>query len=144
MCIRDSSIGALSFTSQRSSILPLSAEGKPLGRIMTWYDKRAAAICEELKQRHAQEIYRIAGMLPTPVLSAPKIAWLRRHRPRIYAASHKILGIHDYLIYLCTGELVTDVTLASRTNLMDARSLTWSPRLLEIFEVCLLYTSRLF
>lgn len=126
---------AISFTSQRSSILPLGADGTPLDRIMTWYDKRSAHICGEIRSNWGEEIYAIAGMLPTPVLSAPKMTWLRRNKPEVYHAAHKIVGIHDYLIYLCTGNLVTDVTLASRTNLMDARTLTWSDRLLEIFEV---------
>lgn len=132
---RGEALEAISFTSQRSSILPLGADGTPLDRIMTWYDKRAAGICDEVKTRWGEEIYAIAGMLPTPVLSAPKMTWLRRNKPEVYHAAHKIVGIHDYLIYLCTGTLVTDVTLASRTNLMDARTLTWNDRLLEIFEV---------
>ena len=128
-------IRALSFTSQRSSILPLDRAGQPLCDIITWYDKRSVAICEEKIRIFGDEIYAIAGMKPTPVLSAPKMLWLRRTNPQLYDKAEKIVGIHDYLLYLCTGRLVTDATLASRTCLMDSRTLQWSDRLLEIFEL---------
>lgn len=128
-------IAALSFTSQRSSILPLDSSGKPLSRIITWYDKRSADICRRMLELHGDEIYRIAGMRPIPVLSAPKIAWLKETHPDIYRNAHKIVGIHDYLLYLATGKFVTDDTLASRTCLMDTASRQWSPRLLALFDI---------
>lgn len=131
----DVRIRALSFTSQRSSILPLDRYGNPLCDIITWYDKRSVQICEEKIRLFGDEIYSIAGMRPTPVLSAPKILWLRRTVPALYNAADKIVGIHDYLLYLCTGRLVTDATLASRTCLMESRTLQWSDRLIEIFEL---------
>ena len=127
------SIAALSFTSQRSSILPLSRQGQPLCNVITWYDKRSAAICEQMIRSHGDELYALAGMRPTPVLSAPKMAWLRQNRPGVYREADKIVGIHDYLLLLCTGRAVTDATLASRTCLMDIRRLCWSGRLLELF-----------
>ena len=128
-------IAALAFTSQRSSILPLTKDRKPMGNVITWYDKRSADICQEIQEKYGNEIYDISGVRPTPVLSAPKITWLKRNRPHIYEKADKIVGIHDYLIFLCTGRLVTDVTLGSRTCFMDIRKLCWSSRLLELFGV---------
>lgn len=128
-------IAALSFTSQRSSILPVAADGQPLGPIITWYDKRAAGICADLNARCGKRLYELAGMKATPVLSAPKIAWLRQNQPEIYAAAHKIIGIQDYLIYLCTGRFVTDTSLASRTHLMNIRTRAWDGELLDLYGV---------
>lgn len=128
-------VQALAFTSQRSSILPLDTDGKPLGRIITWYDKRSADICREMLEQHGDEIYNIAGMRPIPVLSAPKMTWLKRTYRAIYDRADKIVGIHDYLLLLASGRAVTDETLASRTCLMDTGSRRWSPRLLELFEI---------
>lgn len=127
------SIEALSFTSQRSSTMPISRDGKPMDLFMTWYDKRSASICEQINAHHGRRLHQLCGMQATPVLSAPKILWLLQHQPALYAQAYKIIGIHDYLIYLCTGRLVTDVTLASRTNLMDIRALRWSDEALEIY-----------
>lgn len=128
-------LSAMSFTSQRSSVLPVDRDGEPIGRILTWYDKRSAAICEEKIAAFGGEIRSLTGTRPTPVLSAPKMLWLKRQEPARYESAYKLIGIHDYLLSLCTGEFVTDATLASRSSLMDIRSLQWSDRLLEIFEI---------
>ena len=128
-------LGALSITSQRSSVLPVDQAGRPLGKIITWYDRRSQDICQEKLLLYRKEILAISGTRTSPVLSAPKMLWLKRNYPDCYADAHKLLGIHDYLLFLCTGNFVTDVTLASRSNLMDIRSLCWSERLGEIFEI---------
>ncbi len=129
---RGYSVDAVALTSQRSSILPLDAKGNPLHPIIMWHDKRSAPICDELSTYH-KDIYGICGMRPTPVFSAPKMAWLRRNRPEIYKAAHKLVGIHDYLLFLLTGKMVTDTSLASRTNLFNIQKLAWSDDLLRIF-----------
>lgn len=132
---RDLTLDALSFTSQRSSVLPVDREGRPLGRIVTWYDKRSLDICREKTAAFGEEILSLAGTAPSPVLSAPKMLLLKRTEPELYRAAYKLIGIHDYLLFLCTGEFVTDVTLASRSNLMDIATLRWSDRLLGIYEL---------
>ncbi|MCI8464719.1 MAG: hypothetical protein HFI63_02485 [Lachnospiraceae bacterium] len=130
---KEAKIRALSFTSQRSSILPLGKDGKPLHSIITWYDKRSVSVCEEFEHAYGEELYELTGTRLTPVLSAPKMVWLKRQEPELYKATDKIVGIHDYLLYLCTGKLATDESLASRTYLMDIRKRCWSDRLLAIF-----------
>lgn len=132
---RDLELSAMSITSQRSSVLPLDRAGRPLGLIMTWYDKRALPICREKLAAFGGEIRALTGTNLTPVLSAPKMLYCKRYMPAVYDAAYKLVGIHDYLLTLCTGEFVTDVTLASRSSLMDIHTLQWSARLLEIFEI---------
>ena len=129
------SVDALSFTSQRSSILPVTSEGRPLGMFMTWYDKRAADICKEMNQEYGRMLYLRAGMKASPVLSAPKMKWLKKERPDIYHKADKIIGIQDYLIYLCTGRFVTDTTLASRTHLMNIDTRGWDRDLLTLYGI---------
>ncbi len=127
------SLEALSFTSQRSSILPMGGDGQPLCPIITWYDKRSASICRDINARHGEALYQLTGMKASPVLSAPKMAWLRVAEPALYDAADRIIGIQDYLIYLCTGVYVTDTSLASRTNLMNIRTRQWDQDLLSLY-----------
>ena len=128
-------IDALSFTSQRSSTMPIDRHGRPLDLFMTWYDKRSAALCARINAASGDLLYQTAGTLASPALSAPKIAWLRRNKPEQYNAAWKIIGIQDYLLFLCTGRLATDVTLASRTNVMDIHTLRWSDELLALYDI---------
>ena len=129
----DCTISALAFTSQRSSILPLSYDGKPLSKIITWYDKRSLDICTQLLKDNEDYIYDRTGTRLTPVLSAPKMTWLQHNCPLVYDAADKIVGIHDLLLFIASGLKITDTSLASRTSLMDIQKLEWSDELIRLF-----------
>lgn len=126
---------AVSLDSQRSSVLAVDQEIRPLHPILMWYDKRCAPICTGLSLDLQRTIYENCGMRVTPVSSAPKMLWLKRNHLDIYEKAYKLIGIHDYLLYTISGQLVTDATCACRTALMDIRTFDWSDTLLSIFEV---------
>ncbi|MCD7841643.1 MAG: hypothetical protein LUG56_04160 [Lachnospiraceae bacterium] len=128
-------IRALSLTSQRSSVAALAENGEPLGNFIMWHDKRSAAYCDEMNRLHGEEIYSITGTKLTPTLSAPKMVLMRNIAPHTYDQAWKLVGIHDYLVLLITGEPVTDTSLASRSGLLDVASGNWSDRLLELFSI---------
>lgn len=128
-------VEALAFTSQRSSILPITSDGTPLCPIITWYDKRSADLADQMNDQVGSELFQLTGNYSFPVLSAPKIAWLRQNHPDLYEKAYKIIGIQDYLIYLCTGRFVTDSSLASRSHLMNIRTRRWDDDLLRIYQV---------
>lgn len=134
-CKGQFALSAIAFTSQRSSVLALDEAGQPLRPILMWYDKRSAAICRGMDAQNLQKIYEISGLRLTPILSAPKMLWLKQAEPALYERSHKLAGIHDYLLYLCTGRFVTDASLAGRTSLLDIRSGSWSEELLHLFSI---------
>lgn len=135
-CLRQGlPISALSFTSQRSSVLPVDEAGIPLSPVLMWYDKRSSALCDDLNETRLDTLYSVSGMKASPVFSAPKMRWFREHQPKLFARTHKLLGIHDYLLYLSTGNFVTDTSLASRTGLLDVAKGTWSPTLLSIYGI---------
>lgn len=125
----------MALTSQRSSVLPVDRQGQPLAPIMMWYDKRPQSICDRLNISFGAEIYAVTGMYARPMFSAPKMRWLKENAHEIYEKAYKLVGIQDYLIYLLTGEWVTDLTFASRTNLLDVANKRWSDRMLEIFGI---------
>lgn len=126
---------SIAFTSQRSSVLAVDQDGHPLAPILMWYDKRCVPICDSYLKHHADEIYQLCGMRLTPVSSVSKMCWLKEHWPDVYQNAHKLLGIHDYLLYLACQTFVTDASLASRTALMDIQSRQWSPRLCDLFGI---------
>lgn len=129
------SIAALSLTSQRSSVLALDRDGRPLGPILTWQDKRSAAICDEANRKDGDMLYGICGTRLTPVASAPKMVLLRQMDQTQFDRADKLVGIHDYLLALLTGLPSTDTSLASRTCLMDIRTGTWSDTLLRYYDI---------
>lgn len=127
-------IEAISITSQRSSVIPVDKDIRPLTNAIMWQDKRTNHICEMLEPLN-NEVFALSGSRVNPVFSASKMTWIREERPDIYEKTYKFLVIPDYLIYIMTGNLCTDHTYGSRSLLMNVHTHQWDDRLLKIFRV---------
>lgn len=127
-------VDALTLTSQRSSVMPVNEDGKALAPAIMWQDTRNSALVAELSAFESI-IFRKAGARPNTVYSGPKMAWLRRNRPQLYASAAKLCTIADLLTKHITGCFVTDATYASRSLLMDLRTGQWDPELLDLMEL---------
>jgi glycerol kinase len=136
-------IAAIGITNQReTTALWQKTSGQPVHRAIVWQDRRTADTCAELKRRGLESLFREkTGLLLDPYFSGTKLAWLLSHVKdgRRKAQDGKLLfgTIDTYLAWrLTAGKAhVSDVSNASRTLLMDLRSSTWSPDLLEILEI---------
>jgi glycerol kinase len=124
----------ISVTAQRSSVLPVDAAGMPLHPALMWQDTRGAKLAGDLADCQ-DVVYGRTGLRISPVFSAVKMLWLRRHAPQVWRASHKLLGVQDWVLWLLTGRYVTDQSLASRTNLLNLDRREWDPDMLALFEV---------
>jgi len=124
----------VSVTAQRSSVIPVDRDGRPLHPAIMWQDKRCAALALAMDE-HNRAVYGKTGLKISPVFSALKMTWLRRNRPDIFKRTYKMIGIQDWVLYLLTGRFVTDQTFGSRTNLLDLKTRAWDPDLLSLFEV---------
>ncbi len=131
---KDVKVEAIALTSQRSSVLPVDKEGIPLHRTIMWQDTRTEGICASLAGLNGL-VYSRTGLRISPVFSAAKMRWFRDFLPSIYAGTHKMLGIQDYLLHLLTGRFCTDRSLASRTNLFNLDTLDWDQELVDAFGV---------
>ena len=121
-------------TAQRSSVMPVDASGEPLHPAIMWQDARCADLAHEFAASN-ELVYRSTGLKISPVFSALKMTWLRRHRPDIWRATHKLLGVQDWALHELTGRFVTDQSFGSRTNLLDLETRRWNPALLTLFGV---------
>lgn len=124
----------IAVTSQRSSLMAVDAAGQPLHPAILWQDTRCAALAQAMQQ-HDAAVYRKTGLKISPVFSALKMAWLRQNRPAAWAATHKLLGVQDWVLHGLTGRYATDHSLASRTNLFNLHTRQWDPDLLALFGV---------
>ena len=132
---------AIGITNQRETVCVWDpATGEPLHRALVWQDRRTAARCDELKEAgHEAAIRAKTGLVLDPYFSATKIEWLLRNVDGLAERGRDgraVFGTVDaWLIFKLTGELVTDVTNASRTLLYDIHEGRWDPELLELFGV---------
>ncbi len=109
-------------------MLPVNAVGDPLmNGVLYGVDGRAEAEVRELTDRIGEDtIIDRCGNALTSQSIGPKILWLKRQRPEIYAQAAHILTSTSFLVQRLTGEVVIDhYTAANFSPLYDVASQTW-------------------
>ena len=127
-------IGAVVITSQRSSIIPLDKDGKPVHSAIMWQDTRNKEICKRLEVEN-KRIIELSGAKVNCVFSGGKMSWFKSEYPEKYKKTSRFVNIPEYLIHLMTGKYVTDYTYGSRSNLMNIRTCQWDEDLLDLFGI---------
>ena len=94
-----------------------------------WNDGRAAAECAEIEAA-CPEVRAISGNIVMPGFTAPKLAWVRRHEPEIFARIRKVLLPKDYVRLRLTGTYASDMSDAAGTCWLDVGARRWSDELL--------------
>ena len=110
-------------------MLPVDADGEPLmNAVLYGVDTRAAREIEDLTARiGADRILSHGGNALTSQAVGPKILWLKRNRPDIYASARKFLNATSFLVHRLTGRFVTDhYSASSVAPLYDIEGRTWS------------------
>jgi xylulokinase len=115
------SVDALSCSAARQTFVPVTASAEPLGKGLLWSDRRAAAEAAALTASLGGEeaVRRRTGVPVDAGAVAAKVAWIATHQPGRLAACDWLLSPRDLVVWRLTGEVVTDITLASRTGLYD-------------------------
>jgi glycerol kinase len=73
-------VTCIAVTAQRSSLIAVDVQGRPLHPAILWQDSRCTALAQAMAE-HDALVYRKTGLKISPVFSAIKMAWLRRERP---------------------------------------------------------------
>ncbi|QJY44537.1 glycerol kinase GlpK [Pseudonocardia broussonetiae] len=137
---------ALGIANQRETTVVWDRRtGVPISRAITWQDTRTDGIVARLADDgHAPLITAVCGLAPATYFAGPRLRWILDHVPgaREGAEAGDLLfgTMESWLIWNLTGgpdggRHVTDVTNASRTMLMDLRTLEWSDALLDVLDV---------
>lgn len=139
-------VAAVGITNQRETTVVWDRNtGEPLHPAIVWQDMRTDKICRQLAEEGGQDRFRAQTGLPLATyFSGPKIRWLLDEVDGLRQAAERgdaLFGNMDtWLIWNLTGgpdggAHVTDVTNASRTQLMNLETLHWDPELLSIMEI---------
>jgi len=129
-------IAAVCFSGQMMAALPVDAHGRALRNSIIWADLRATAETDVLSKRiDADQVYELSGHRLSASYSAAKIMWIRDNEPEIYKRTAKFIHAKDYLSARLTGKIFTDYSDASGMNLLDIRSLQWSPEILAAADI---------
>lgn len=134
-------LAAVGITNQReTTLLWDKASGQPVHNALVWMDTRTADLVAAHAAEGGQDRLRGTTGLPLATyFSGLKLRWLLDHVPGAHAraeAGELLFGtIDSWLAWQLTGLHITDVTNASRTQMMDLETLDWDPDILALFNV---------
>ncbi|MEV0393584.1 FGGY-family carbohydrate kinase [Polymorphospora rubra] len=109
-------------------VLPATVGGRPLrAAILYGVDTRATAEIAELTAAiGADKIVRRGGNRLTSQAVGPKLAWIRRHEPDVWADTRRFFMASSFLVHRLTGEYVLDHHSASQSDpLYDLHAQAW-------------------
>jgi glycerol kinase len=137
-------LAALGVTNQRETTVVWDPKtGRPWHHAIVWQDTRTDELMAALEPHRGLLVER-TGLPPSTYFSASKLQWILSHVDGVRAAAARgraVFGTIDtWMIWNLTGGPdgglhVTDVTNASRTQLMNLRTLDWDDELLALFEI---------
>jgi len=139
-------IAAFGITNQReSTVLWDRRSGLPVHHALVWQDIRVDALAEEYAREGGRDRFRAKSGLPlASYFSALKLQWLLDNvsgaRSRAERGELLFGTLDSWLVWNLTGGArggvhLTDVTNASRTQLLNLSTLDWDPELLEVFRI---------
>ncbi|OMP01435.1 Glycerol kinase [Corchorus olitorius] len=144
----DSGLKAIGLTNQRETTLIWSkSTGTPLYKAIVWMDARTSSVCRKLEKELSggrTHFVKSCGLPISTYFSAVKLLWLMENVDAVKAAiksGDALFGTIDtWLIWNLTGGVngglhVTDVSNASRTMLMNLKTLDWDKTTLETLKI---------
>ncbi len=135
-------VRAVGLSGQMHGATLLDSADVPLRPAILWNDGRSAAECVELERREPQA-RAITGNIMMPGFTAPKLLWVARHEPALFARTATVLLPKDYLRLRLTGERVSEMSDASGTGWLDVARRDWSDAMLSATELSRAHMPRL-
>ena len=138
-------IGELTANEDKSQIAGIGAGGQMHGLVVLdkddhvlrpailWNDGRTQEETDYLNNVIGREkLTELTGNIAFTGFTAPKILWMKKHEPDLFARIDKIMLPKDYINYMLTGTNCTDYSDASGMLLLDVKNKCWSREMLEI------------
>ncbi|SCB59579.1 xylulokinase [Rhizobium aethiopicum] len=106
----------------------IDASDKVLRPCILWNDTRSHV---EAAALDADPRFRaLTGNIVFPGFTAPKLAWVQKHEPDVFAKVAKVLLPKDYLRLWLTGEYISEMSDSAGTSWLDTGKRGWSSELL--------------
>ena len=129
-------IAAVALSGQMMGSTPITADGEVLHPSMIYCDQRGEKEAAALARRiDPARLYRITGHKLSPVYALEKFLWFKNQFPDDFKKCRATLAAKDYINFRLTGEIATDFSDASGTNVFDLAQWDWSEEILAAAEL---------
>ena len=115
------------------SLIPVAADGTPLGPSITWMDLRARDEASQLWETpEGKAVYERTGTPVHPMTPLLKLMWMRKHQPGVIQKAAKFVSQKEWIWYQWFGEWRVDASIASATGLYNTREGGWDAGALSL------------
>lgn len=130
-------VTTVGFSVQGETLCLLDEAGEPLRNAIVWMDNRAGEQAEKLREAFGDEkCYKITGQVSFEACwPAAKLLWVKEKEPEIWEKARHILLLEDYVIYLLTGQFVSEGSLLTSTEYWDIRTKKYWPEMLDFIGI---------
>lgn len=147
LCIRDAVkvsnisprlIQALSYSSQANSFILLDGSDKPLTPFILWSDERVVNEFVQLKELVVKRdfLYKTGlGISPGRYSLIAKTGWFQSQQPHVWEKVQRIMSISDYLLFILTGNRISDMSTSSMIGLLDIQEGEWWQDAVDTFNI---------
>ena len=128
-----SQVAGIGAGGQMHGLVVLDAEDRVLRPAILWNDGRTQEETDYLNDEIGKaKLSSLTGNIAFAGFTAPKILWMKKHEPELFAKIAKIMLPKDYVNYVLTGIHCTDYSDASGMLLLDVEHKCWSEEMLRI------------
>ena len=129
--LQNDPVEALCISSHGETLVPVDRSGNAIGHAILNMDSRAAAESEWCASTlGARNLFGITGLVVHPMYPLPKLLWLRKHCPDLFASA-RFLAVTSYLLARMKLPPYVDYSLASRFLAFDVLRRVWSAEILS-------------
>ena len=131
-----SKVAGISFGGQMHGLVTLDENDEVIRPAILWNDGRTGEETEYLNNVIGKEkLSKYTANIAFAGFTAPKILWMQKNEPQLWAKVKKIMLPKDYLAYRLSGSFCTDYSDASGMLLLDVKNRCWSKEMLDICKL---------
>lgn len=133
----DGDVVCISYSAQMHGLVALDKDGKLLRPCITCNDGRTEPQCQEIYEllggpvAGRELLLKCTNNYMFPSFTATKLLWMKRYEPELFEKIAYALNPKDYIRYLMSGNICTDVSDACGFGLFDCRNNEWSREVVE-------------
>jgi gluconokinase len=136
--VGDVPVVAVSVSTAMHGLVGLDDQRVPLTSLITWADARSADEARGLRASHlAAELYRASGTPIHPMTPLTKIMWYARREPVFSSRVRWWAGLKDFVLSTLVDEVVTELSSASGTAMIDMATRDWNPLAVDLAGISL-------
>ena len=135
--IAPTDVVGISISTAMHGLMGLDAARRPLTDLISWADARAVEQAARLNDNHATgaRLHRTSGTPSHPMSPLLKLMWFQDNDPELLHRAAHWVGLKDWVLSVLTGDVVTELSCASGSGMLDLAEHAYNPEAVELAGV---------